>query len=78
MFALYSTHQKAEAEREGQRVIERFLQDLKGWQDIYRSAGADDTAAREAFSQEVARRLGITRLTPNDMLSGNGEREGTL
>ena len=66
MLALYSTHpQKAEAEREGQRVIERFLQDLKGWQDVYRSVGADDTASREAFAQEVARRLGIVRLTPN-------------
>jgi hypothetical protein len=66
MFALYGNHpQRAEAEQVGCQVIERFLRDMASWRENYRSAGADDTASREEFSQEVARRLGIIRLSPN-------------
>ena len=64
MFALYSSHpMREEAEQEGNLVIERFLQDARKWQKNYTQAGASDSGASEAFAQEVARRLGIVRLS---------------
>ena len=57
-FSLYSEHPlKEEAEREGMQIIERFICDFARWRDAYSNAGAHDTAALEAFGEEVIRKL---------------------
>lgn len=52
----YSAHM---AEKEGIMLIDNFLAAMENWQRKYRRYGANDTASRDAFAVEVARRLGI-------------------
>ena len=53
------------AEIEANSIIQRMLDDLEEWQDRYERLGAKSAAAKEAFSQEAARWLGVTKIQPD-------------
>jgi hypothetical protein len=66
MFSLYTDHPDfAEAAEAGNNVIKRFIADMQCWRAKYSAVGADDTAARETFAQDVAEKLGIMRISRN-------------
>jgi hypothetical protein len=57
-FELYDNHPKAgEAEKEGRALLDKFVEDVKEWQERFHEAGASDTASRQAFREAVAEEL---------------------
>lgn len=62
-FVLHRNHQQyTEATDAGYALIQQFAEDWREWQQTYQEVGASDTESREAFGQEVARKLGIIRI----------------
>lgn len=57
-YALYEDSPEADdATRAADKIIEKFLQEMEQWSKKYSFLGSNDTASREAFAVNTAKKL---------------------
>ena len=61
-YDLYDKPGAEAANKEADAIIDDMMVRWELWQSDNRQLGATDTASREAFAQNVAKRMGLTKI----------------